>query len=64
MRIATFHDLQTPPEQTLVPINAWSARGDNVVEGTEYADHILGVQGHPEADGQLLRLFIFLTDGY
>ena len=62
MRIASFHEFNTPPEQTLVTINAWSATGDGVVEGTEYADHILGVQGHPEADGLLPELFRFLTE--
>ena len=61
MRIATFHNLCTPAEQTLVPINAWSALGDNVVEGTEYGEHILGVQGHPEIDDLLPELFAFLT---
>ena len=45
----------------MVTINAWSARGDGVVEGTEYADHILGVQGHPEADSLLPELFEFLA---
>ena len=60
MRITTFHNLSTPPEQTLVTVNAWSAKGDNVVEGTEYRDHILGVQGHPEADTCLPQLFQFL----
>ena len=58
MRIATFHNKSTPPEQTLVTINAWSA--DGVVEGTEYSDYILGVQGHPEADNLLPELFLFL----
>ncbi|MBR4863291.1 MAG: gamma-glutamyl-gamma-aminobutyrate hydrolase family protein [Oscillospiraceae bacterium] len=58
IRICTFHDLSTPPGQTLVPINAW--HGD-VVEGTEYSDHILGVQGHPEADDLLPELFAFLS---
>lgn len=61
MRIASFHHLNTPPEQTLVTINAWSAKGDGVVEGTEYGDHILGVQGHPEVDDLLPELFAFLT---
>ena len=60
MQICSFHDLNTPPEQTLVRINAWS--DDGVVEGTEYSDHILGVQGHPEADGMLPELFKFLCD--
>lgn len=62
MRIATFHYLCTPPSQTLVTINAWSALGDSVVEGTEYGDHILGVQGHPEIDDLLPELFRFLAD--
>ena len=61
MRLCTFHNLSTPPEQTEVTINAWSALGDGVVEGTEYGENILGVQGHPEADGLLGRLFTFLA---
>lgn len=61
MRLCSFHDLNTPPEQNLVTINAWSACGDGVVEGTEYSDYILGVQGHPEADGLLPELFDFLA---
>ena len=61
MRLCSFHRLNTPPDQTLVTVNAWSAKGDGVVEGTEYGDHILGVQGHPEADGLLPELFAFLT---
>lgn len=60
VRIASFHGLNTPPEQTLVTVNAWSGKGDGVVEGTEYGDYILGVQGHPEADDLLPELFTFL----
>lgn len=62
MRLCTFHNGSTPPNQTLVSINAWSALGDGVVEGTEYGDNILGVQGHPEADGLLPELFKFLAE--
>lgn len=62
MRISSYHRLCTPPEQTLVSINARSAKGDGVVEGTEYKDHILGVQGHPEADDLLPELFSFLAE--
>lgn len=62
IRIASHHHLNTPPEQTLVKINAWSALGDGVVEGTEYGDNILGVQGHPEVDGLLPELFGFLIN--
>jgi len=62
MRIASFHDLDTPPTQKLVTINAWSAKGDGVVEGTEYGENILGVQGHPEVDELLPELFRFLTE--
>ena len=62
MRIASFHDFNTPPKQTLVPINAWSAKGDGVVEGTEYGENILGVQGHPEIDDLLPELFKFLAE--
>jgi putative glutamine amidotransferase len=61
MRIASYHDLNTPPTQTLVTINAWSALGDGVVEGVEYGDHILGVQGHPEVDTLLPELFRFVV---
>ena len=62
MRIASFHYLHIPATQKLIPINAWSAKGDGVVEGTEYGDNILGVQGHPEVDDLLLELFKFLTE--
>ena len=61
MRLCSFHGLNTPPTQNLVTINAWSALGDGVVEGTEYGDNILGVQGHPEADDLLPELFNFIT---
>ncbi len=61
MRLCSFHNLNTPPKQTTVTVNAWSALGDGVVEGTEYCDNILGVQGHPEADNLLPELFDFLT---
>jgi gamma-glutamyl-gamma-aminobutyrate hydrolase PuuD len=59
IRIATFHDLSTPPQQTLVTVNAWHG---NVVEGTEYGENILGVQGHPEIDALLPELFTFLAE--
>ena len=62
MRLCSFHYLCTPPEQTLVTVNAWSAKGDNVVEGTEYGENILGVQGHPEADDLLPEIFAFLAE--
>ena len=61
MRIASFHYLDTPPTQKLVTINAWSAKGDGVVEGTEYGENILGVQGHPEVDDLLPEIFAFLA---
>ena len=61
MRVASFHYLDTPPTQKLVTINAWSAKGDGVVEGTEYGENILGVQGHPEVDDLLPEIFAFLA---
>ena len=61
IRLASFHDLNTPPEQRLITINAWSSNGDGVVEGTEYGDTILGVQGHPEVDDLMPELFQFVT---
>lgn len=62
VEICSFHYLNTPPTQNLVTINAWSALGDGVVEGTEYGDNILGVQGHPEADALLPEIFNFLSE--
>ena len=41
IEICSFHNFNTPPTQTLVKINAWSGKGDGVVEGTEYMDNIL-----------------------
>ncbi len=61
MRIASFHSWAIPPDQDLATVNAWSAKGDGVVEGVEIGDHILGVQGHPEVDGLLPELFQFLA---
>ncbi len=58
--ISSFHRLCTPTDQDLVTINAWSEKGDGVVEGTEYGENILGIQGHPEVDGTLPELFDFL----
>lgn len=62
VRAASFHNLNVPPEQDLVTINAWSAKGDGVVEGCEYGDNLLGVQFHPEVDGLLPEIFTFLTE--
>lgn len=62
MRLCSFHRVCTPPHQALVTINARSALGDGVVEGTELGENILGVQGHPEADGLLPQLFRFLSE--
>ena len=59
LRAASFHNLNVPPSQTILPVNAWSA--DGVVEGVEYADHMLGVQFHPEVDDLLPEIFAFLT---
>ena len=61
IRLCTFHSLNIPPTQNLATINAWSALGDGVVEGAEYGDNILGIQGHPEADDKLLDIFNFIT---
>ena len=61
IRLCSFHYLNVPPTQNLVTINAWSALGDGVVEGIEYGDNILGIQGHPEADNLLPQFFEFIT---
>ena len=61
MRIASYHHFHIPSAQKLLKINAWSAKDDGVVEGSEYGDHILGVQGHPEVDDLLPELFQFLA---
>ena len=60
IRAASFHNLQVPPSQKALTINAWSP--DGVVEGVEYGDHILGVQFHPEVDDLLPEIFSFLTE--
>lgn len=62
IRAQSFHHLQVPPTQELVTINAWSAKGDGVVEGVEYGDNLLGIQSHPEADALLPEIFAFLTE--
>ena len=62
LRMASFHYLQVPPDQDLVTINSWSAKGDGVVEGVEYGDKILGIQAHPEVDDLLPQVFAFLTE--
>ena len=62
IRAASFHNLNVPPEQELVTISAWSAKGDGVVEGVEYGDNLFGVQFHPEVDGLLPEIFTFLTE--
>ena len=62
IRAASFHYLNVPPEQELVTISAWSAKGDGVVEGVEYGDNLFGVQFHPEVDGLLPEIFTFLTE--
>ena len=61
IRLCSFHYLNVPPTQTLATINAWSALDDGVVEGVEYGDNILGIQGHPEADDLLPEFFEFVT---
>ena len=61
IRISSHHRLNTPQKQDIVTVNAWSGEGERAVEGTEYSDHILGVQGHPEVDGLLPELFAFLA---
>lgn len=61
IRLCSFHYLNVPPTQNSATINAWSALGDGVVEGLEYGDNILGIQGHPEADSLLPELFEFLV---
>ncbi len=61
IRLCSFHYLNVPPTQTLATINAWSVLEDGVVEGIEYGDNILGIQGHPEVDNLLPELFEFLT---
>lgn len=62
VRAASFHYLEVPPTQELVTFNAWSAKGDGVVEGVEYGDNLLGIQFHPEVDDLLPEIFSFLTE--
>ena len=62
LRAASYHDLHVPPERTCLTVNAWSAKGDHVVEGVELAPNILGVQFHPEVDQLLPELFSFVVE--
>lgn len=62
VRAASYHDLHVPPCRTCLTVNAWSARGDEVVEGVELAPNILGVQFHPEVDEMLPELFAFVVE--
>ena len=61
-RIASFHNLAVPADQPYCTVNAWSALGDGVVEGLEYGENILSIQGHPEIDDLMPEIFTFLTD--
>lgn len=62
MRAASFHSYHVPADRTELTVNAWSAKGDGVVEGVERAPNILGVQPHPEVDDLLPEIFTFLTE--
>ena len=62
VRAASYHDLHVPPARTCLTVNAWSAKGDHVVEGVELAPNILGVQFHPEVDELLPELFTFVVE--
>lgn len=62
VRAASYHDLHVPPDRTILTVNAWSAKGDNVVEGVEFAPNILGVQFHPEVDDLLPEVFRFVIE--
>lgn len=62
VRAASYHDLHVPAHRTCLTVNAWSAKGDDVVEGVELAPNILGVQFHPEVDGLLPELFAFVVE--
>lgn len=58
-KISTFHKSCVPADQTLVKVNAWST--DGIVEGVEYSNNVLGIQGHPEIDDKLPQFFEFLA---
>ncbi len=62
VRAASYHYLAVPSDQELVTVNGWSAKDDNVVEGVEHGDNLLGVQFHPEVDALLPEIFTFLTE--
>jgi len=61
-RLASFHNLAVPADQPYCTVNAWSAKGDHVVEGLEYGENILSIQGHPEIDDLMPEIFTFLSD--
>jgi len=62
VRAASYHNMNVPADKTVLTVNAWSAKGDNVVEGVELAPNILGVQFHPEVDDLLPEVFTFLVE--
>ncbi len=62
VRAASYHYLHVPADRTILTVNAWSAKGDNVVEGVELAPNILGVQFHPELDDLLPEIFRFISE--
>ena len=57
---ATMHNYQVNAPSRYLQI-AGRAR-DGTIEAVEYADHVIGVQFHPEVDDTLDALFRFLTE--
>ena len=55
---ATFHSWRIHDPSPQLTVNAYAV--DGTIEGVEYADHVLGVQFHPEVDDLLSALFHFL----
>ena len=55
---ATFHSWRIHDPSPKLTVSAYAA--DGTIEGIEYADYMLGVQFHPEADNLLPALFRFL----
>jgi len=59
VRGASMHNYRIEAPSPRLTVSAVTA--DGTIEGIEFQDHIIGVQFHPEVDGQLDQLFCFLT---
>lgn len=62
IRGATYHNWRVVDLCEDEIVNAWSTDGTGTIEGIECGNHLIGVQFHPEVDGNLPELFRFLSE--